>query len=309
LEAERFANWGTHCRILIPSETYVVLTGEGEDKKYDGLGVNAHSIDNVWKTGDGSEARVYIGYSSIYLEPLGAGVGGVTTKVISSVTLDDPSLADGVTIYGVDANGKVKISFASNFYDSVPVTIHYTNGASESIVIVRVGLVIQYSYLFDQGDGVQTGEIGYDCKPGVRIPFTYDYFGEGEQIIIYATYYHPTNDHTAKAGSEVVLNLRFADGSSRIVEAKDADHGFNNGYSPATADAVATTSFIIGFAPAKIQDKNGFWTDNIVTQTYKEGPFYATVLNAGYNDATTYGGTQSGSGKGVYWDAQINWYK
>ena len=303
----RFANWGTHCRILIPSETYVVINGEGEDKNYDGLGVNAHSIDNVWKTGDGSEARVYIGYSSIYLEPLGAGVGGVNTKVISSVTLDDPSLAGGVTISGVDANGKVKITFASNFYDRVPVTINYTNGAKESIVIVRVGLVIQYSYLFDQGEGVHTGEIGYDCKPGEHCDYTYDYLGKGEQIIIYATYYHPTNDHTAKAGSEVVLNLRFADGTSRVISSKDDTRNFN-GHLDATAEAVATTSFIIGFAPAKIQNPNGFWTDNIVSQTYKEGPFYATVLNAGYNDATTYGGTQSGSGKGVYWDGLIEWF-
>ena len=307
----RFADWGTRCRILNSTGTYVALLGvdgEKEEKAYGGLGLNGVAEDNVWRASDTGviEAHVYIGDSSIYIESLGAAVGGVGDKKITSVTLDDSSLAGGVTI-GAAIDGKVKVTFASNFYDRIPLTITYEGGSTSKLVIVRVGLVIQYDYLFDQGDGVHTGEIRYDCKPDM-CTFDYDYFGKGEQVLVYATYYHPSNDHTTGNSDELYLNLRFADGSSRIISSVDNTRNFN-GYRAANGGAVATTSFIIGFAPAKELDQYGVYTDNIISQTYSEGPFYATVLNAGYNDATTYGGTQSGSGKGVYWDAQINWYK
>ena len=296
--------WGTVCRILRPAETYVVLSGEGETKRYDGLGANAHSDDQVWRTGEGAQARVYIGNSAVWLEPLGAAVSGVATKSIASVTLADSSLAGGVTI-GEVTGGRVRISFASNYYDQVPVTITYSDGSQESLLIVRVGLVIQYWYLFDQGEGVHSSEIRYDCKAG-SCPFQYNY-NAGEQILVYATYYHPTNDPTLNSGSGLFLNLRFANGTSRIISATDSAHQFN-GYLAAEDDAVATTSFLIGFAPAKVRDANGVWTDDITSQTYSEGAFHATVLNAGFDDDTTYGGTQSGSGEGVYWNGQINWF-
>lgn len=311
----RFADWGTRCRILSSTETYVALLGvdgEKEEKAYGGLGLNGVEEDNVWRAktttnaAEVIEAHVYIGDSSIYIASLGNDVTGVDSKKITSVTLDDSSLAGGVTIGGA-VDGKVKVTFASNFYDRIPVTITYEDGTKSKLVIVRVGLVIQYEYLFDQGDGVHTGEIRYDCKPDM-CTFDYDYFGKGEQVLVYATYYHPSNDHTTGNSDELYLNLRFADGSSRIISSVDNTRNFN-GYRAANGGAVATTSFIIGFAPAKELDQYGVYTDNIISQTYCEGPFNATVLNAGYNDATTYGGTQSGSGKGVYWDAQINWYK
>lgn len=297
-------NWGSVCRIMQSSETYVVIHSEGETLRHDGLGLNALSEDYVWRTGEGAEARVYIGDTAVYIEPLANSVTGVDVREIQSVTLADPTLADGVTIGGV-IDGKVKVTFASNFYDTVPVTIKYTNGYKENLTIVRVGLVIQFIYLYDQGDGVHTGEIRYDCKPGQECQFTYNY-NAGEQILVYATYYHPSNDHTTASGSDVFLNLRFTDGSSRIVSSSDDARGFN-GHLAATASAVETTSFIIGFAPSKVND-NGVWTDNIVEQYYSEGAFNATVLNAGYNDATTYGGTQAGSGEGVYWDGLIKWF-
>ncbi|MBR6381359.1 MAG: hypothetical protein IKS07_06785 [Lachnospiraceae bacterium] len=296
--------WGTVCRILRPAETYVVLSGEGETKRYDGLGANAHSDDQVWRTGEGAQARVYIGNSAVWLEPLGAAVSGVATKSITSVTLADSSLAGGVTI-GEVTGGRVRISFASNYYDQVPVTITYSDGSQENLLIIRVGLVIQYWYLFDQGEGVHSSEIRYDCKAG-SCPFQYNY-NAGEQILVYATYYHPTNDPTLNSGSGLFLNLRFANGTSRIISATDSAHQFN-GYLAAEDDAVATTSFLIGFAPAKVRDANGVWTDDITSQVYSEGAFHATVLNAGFDDDTTYGGTQSGSGEGVYWDGQINWF-
>ncbi len=301
-DGARFADWGSNCRILKSTETYVAVVGEGETKDYGGLGVNGHTEDNIWKTGDGAEVRAYIGYSTLYLEPLGDAVTGVNVKDISSVSLDEPKLADGVTIGGV-VDGKVRIDFASNYYDRVPVTITYTNGFRESIVILRIGLVIQYTYLDDSGNSA----IRYDCKPGAECSFTYDY-QSGEQALVYATYYHPSNDNTANAGSPVLLNLKFADGTSRIIEATNPTHNFN-GYSAADANAVATTSFIIGFARTKYQDEYGYWYGNIISQVYTEAPFHATVLNSGYDDPDTYGGTQSGSGEGVYWDGRMDWYE
>ncbi len=299
-------NWGTKCRIIYDDETYIVLGGSGETKQYGGLGPNGLSVDNVWATGDGAESYVYIGDSTVYLEPLGSNLSSVGTRTISSVTVTDPEMAAGVTINTSNTN-KITLTFASNFYDSVPLLITYSNGDTEELLLRRIGLVIQYSFLMDEGRGVKTGRIGYDDKTAYST-FTYDYRGQaGEQVIVYATYYHPTNDRTESGSDDLYLSLEFEDGTRRIISHIDESRGFD-GYAPAESNYVATTSFIIGFDHSKEWDGN-IWVNNRPDFLYKEGGFYATVLNAGFNDTTTYGGTQAGSGKGVYWDGHIDWFE
>ncbi len=290
----RFFN--THCRIMSSAKEYVVLTSSGENKAYGGLGLHGRDVDSVWTTGSGSQtqnAYVYIGETTVSLEAInGSG------KTVTGISLKNASQASGVTITGNT------LHFECNFYDTVPVNITFSDGSTKTLTINRIGLVIQYSYLID--NGTPNDAIHYDWKTA-SASFTRDY-NSGEQILVYATYYHPTIDNTAGGGNDLYLNLTFQDGTSRIVYHVDDDHNFNGYLAAGGGEAVATTSFIIGFAPAKQWDGYA-WVGNITQQTYSEGAFYATVLNAGYNDNDTYGGTQTGSGKGVYWDGHITWYE
>ena len=296
--------YGTTVRILNSSNKYIVLHGEGEDKEYDALGGREGSpIDNVWAVGDDTSALIYVGESTVYIEPLSPNLN-IDGCNIKDITLKNEKQKDGVIIDKSNLN-KVKVTFKSNFYDSVPLIITYEDGEKGEITINRIGLVIQYIYLMANGN---QSSIHCECNQSDKL-YNYDYEA-GEQILIFATYYHPTNDNTLSGSDDLYLNITYDDGNVETISCKDTDRDFN-GNAPATDTGVATTSFIIGFMPAHVWD--GYtWTDNISDQYFKnsfgnEGGFSATVINAGYNNDKTYGGTQIGSGAGVYWDGHIEW--
>ena len=315
------ADYGTKVRIMIESETYVMLTGDGESKFYGGIGNNGFGTDTIWNTSstDDAEASVYIGLSTLYLSSL-VEETGVTVRNITAVELADESLAAGVHIDTSDIYNTM-LTFDSNFYATIPLNITYSDGATRKLTINRVGLVIQYWYLFghpnEDQDTPDYLDMGFDHR-GDTIDFNYDYFA-GEQIAVYGIYYTPTNDPT-KGNSDLSLYLTFEDGTHRVITAQNNDtltmrdgstveRGFD-GRLAATDDSVATTVFLIGFAEAKHFD-GILWGDN-VTDTYysDEGRigFYANVLNEGWDDDDNFGGTQVGSGKGIYWDGHITWY-
>ncbi|MBQ3911340.1 MAG: hypothetical protein II694_00010, partial [Lachnospiraceae bacterium] len=220
----------------------------------------------------------------------------------------------------------IKITFDSNFYASIPLNITYSDGGTRKLTINRIGLVINYSYLMGDPnkdvDKADIMDIGFDGRDD-RINVKYDYYG-GEQIIVYATYYTPTNDPTG-GSSDLSLYLTFEDGTHRVITADNNDtlregragevpsRGFN-GRVVATDNAVAATVFLIGFAQAKTKASDGVWIGNIKDTYYKdEGRadhigFYASVLNSGWDDDNSFGGAQIGSGKGIYWDGHISWY-
>ncbi len=289
--------YGTTIRFLNSGDTYVAVTGSGEGKAYGQLGVNGYKIDSVFATGENLDARVYIGESEIYIEPL--TVGGLANTTIKSVTLKDDSQRDGVIIDASDLN-KIKLTFKSNFYDSVPLSITYSTGETRELTINRIGLLLQYRYLMDNGG---SDELWTDFRDGsCSVEYNYN---QGQQIVVYATYYHPTNDLTAAGGDDLYLNVLYDNGQREIIP--------HTGYVAETDNEVAVSWFVIGYAPAKVFD-GVEWTDNITEQTYvnkygNAGGFSMTVLNAGYNDDTTFGGTQVGSGKGVYWDGKIEWFE
>ncbi|MGN0427873.1 MAG: hypothetical protein ACI4F0_08750 [Agathobacter sp.] len=294
--ASRNFNGKVNVRVMKPGNDYVVIHGSGETHKVDGMGLNASATDTIWETGNRCTARVYVGSSTLTLMPVENGIvsNNENETKIASVELLDPSMKDGVTI---TQNGEnFDLGFESNFYDSVPLKITYANGESKELTIERIGLVINYFYLEDRGPGEFEGEIEYDCKPGSRLTFNYDYEA-GEQIIVYATYYHPTNDPTGNSGA-AILHLKYDDGREVFMESNAGNEWTNgNGYLGLGDGGVATTTFFIDFVRAGNGSSN--------TTTSIPG-FYATVLNAGYNDANTYGGTQIGSGLGVYWDGEIS---
>lgn len=279
-------------RVLNSSDTYIAVIGDGEPKNTDGMGLNGVPTDNIWETGENASARVFIGYSTLYIEPLNQ-LAGYGFNAITDVALMDETQRDGVEIDKSDLT-HVRVTFRSNFYDSVPLQITYTGGVVKTLIINRIGLVIRYLYLaHDQS----VGTISCDCYQNSVTPPSFSYnYAAGEQILVFATYYHPTNYTTAGGDNDLYLNLQFENGTQRIIGHTDAARGFN-GYIQSTANAVATTTFIIDII-------NG---GNQTSVTYPT--FYATVMNAGFNDDTTYGGTQTGSGKGVYWNGQMYWMR
>lgn len=302
-------------RVLKKDNSYVALTRDPGSDNVDGLGINGSSTDEIWNTGADATAIAFIGDENIYLEPLSDASGIDSAKAIASVTLKDESMKDGVTIDATNV-AKIKVSFASNFYDSVPLVITYSDGTQKELTINRVGLVIQYIFLDDSNhfeieyscNGTSSG-LDYTCWDGD--PDRPETWSAREQVLIYATYYHPSSDATTGDSSNLYLSLTYDDGHTDIISHVDTAHNFN-GYTPASSGKVATTSFIIGFAHSK--ELHGFDWEDITSQTYvnkfgNAGGFSATVLNAGYDNITTYGGTQVGSGAGVYWDGKITWFE
>lgn len=293
--------FGYNIRFLKEDETYVAIVGEGETLKTDGLGLHGASKDTVWKTGTGMTAQEFIGYSSVTIVPINNV--GVDTYTVKSVSLKNASMKDAVKITKV-AEGQYKVSFESNFYDSVPLTVEYSDGTTEDITIERVGLVISYRFLSgDLGkDEELTDKVWFDCKSG-SFDFNYNYY-KGEQVLVYATYYHPSNNKTAASGDKVYLNVAYGDGTREIIS--DSKRRY---YVPADAEGVATTTFILGYAPSHGWDNMGkIWTGPLTEIDFKHGSVNATVINEGFDGADSYGGTQCGSGKGVYWDGHISWF-
>ncbi len=318
------ANYGTMVRIMIANETYVMMTGEGETKKYGGIGNNGFGTDNVWNTNeDGkAEAVAYIGLSKLYLRPL-VKETGLNVREIKAIELADETLSGGVHINTDDMNN-ITLTFNSNFYATIPLKITYSDNSAKMLTINRVGLVIQYQFLHGDtsmdSDEPDKQEMGSD-NTDQTAELNYDCFA-GEQIVVYGIYYTPTNDPTGNS-SDLSLYLTFEDGTHRVVSAVNNDiltmsdgrtveRGFD-GRLAATEDSVATTIFLIGFAHVKEFDGT-LWVGNETdTYYYDEGNkdhkgFYANVLNAGWDDDDNFGGTQVGSGKGIYWDGYISWY-
>lgn len=298
---------GERIRFLKTSEKYVSIGGEGETKTYGLIGDNGSNIDGVWATGNNANAiaRVYVGDTTVHLYPLSGTNTGLSGTGITSVELVDSNQAEGVILVTTDLTD-ITLTFTSNFYDEIPLKITFEGGTIKYLTIIRVGLVIQYQYLEgnpnEATSGGDHGEIKMDYQ-GASIGFDYDYFA-GEQIAVWATYYHPSSDPTGGAAS-YSLYLTFDDGSHDVLTSVNTEHNFN-GTLGATGSAVASTTFLIGFKQAWSTFNNDVWLNQLNETEY--GGFSATVLNAGYNDNTTYSGTQMGSGKGVYWDGHISFY-
>ncbi len=60
------------------------------------MGLNGYSFDTIWSAKTGNEATLYIGYSSIDIEPINNI--GVSTYTLADVKLKDTKQKDGVTI-------------------------------------------------------------------------------------------------------------------------------------------------------------------------------------------------------------------
>lgn len=281
-------------RLIKPSKRYVVVNTEGEDKKVPGI--NKEQIDNVCQAGseeEGKSAKVFVGNSAVHITPMDGGTG-VAVSDISNVELNDSTMSDGVVVTKENDND-YKVTFKSNYYSSVPLEITYANGETKQLTIDRIGLVIQYMYLEDRGYGINSFNLSHGGE-GSDVSVNYDYM-KGQQIAVWATYYHPSNDRTEAGSDDLKLFLTYDDGTSKSLD--------KYAYRSATPTNVATTDFLIGFTPAKEMVGEGIWGEPLTQIQMK--PFSALVMNAGYDSKTDFGGTQLGAGKGIFWNGKIEW--
>lgn len=201
--------------------------------------------------------ETFFGYNSLT-------IGGLNGATIDGISCDLPNGA--VTITGTDT-----VTFNSGYYDSVPLTITYTeNGQQKTgyVVIKRVGIDIQ-----EYSNG-QTNT-NHGTQPGILITWGND------DCVIYATYYWPAaksqNDNI-----DLYCTMTYANGS---LETK-----------------VLETSTLTAA-------KDGF-TDKDDFLVYKGSkankPVKVSIIavKAGAFGATEFGGATLGSGAGVTWTAQ-----
>ena len=288
-----YRGYGALVRVLWEGEVYVTVDGEGETQNIDGMGINSVAMDKVWHLGDDATASVYIGHTTVNLEPQ------IDTVSITGVTLKDASQRSGVTIDTTDPS-KAVLTFSSNCISTVPLTITFSDGTTRDLTLERIGLVIHYQYMDDSNPYTLYCDCYHD--PSINVSFDRSDIPEGS-LVIYAVYYHPTlyAGKTLSGEDNLYLNIQYASGYHEIIGHTDEDRGFD-GYLQAQSGAVATTTFLIGFIP------NAGVEGTFVDKWGVAGGFSATVINGGYDDDTTYGGTQIGSGKGVYWNGTYRWY-
>ena len=269
----------TKLRIMNSQKTYVAINkeaGEGEPKRVPGI--NFDSSDSVCETGDNKYIEVFAGDDILHINPI-SGATGLTNTEITDVSLSTASQTDGIVLTK-NSDEDYEIEFRSNDYDEATIEITYDDGTTSSLTIKRQTLVISYEYLMDDGEGVRTYNIFHgNEQSSTSVDYNYN---EGQQIIIYATFYHPSNYTTESGDNNEVLNITDENGLVRIIEPK--------GYTAATNNTVATTDYIIDLVPAKEENPDGTWgkpLDNISLT-----PIRAFV----------------GNGQGVYWDGKIRWY-
>lgn len=306
-------------RVLNPSKNFVAIHARGETEAVDGLTPNGFHPDTIYEAGSNSDkltARIFIGDTTVNIGSLCPNTTGLSDDSIkiTNVELANSKMKDGVTITKNTNSdddwwtNSWDVSFKSNFYDSVPLKLTYNDSSAKYITLQRIGLVVRYKYLEDPGieQGYvedSNGKIEYDCYDRNGPTFTYNYFN-GDQIMIYATYYHPSNDLTG-GNTDLNLIVKYGNGEKKVISSSDIAHKFN-GYHSATNGAVATTTFLIDFIPAKEKDQYGNWSTPITSINHKGG-LHALVVNGGFKDKNSFGGAQIGNGLGVYWDGNITW--
>ena len=268
----------TKLRMMKPNKTYVAIrknADEGEPKRVPGI--HFDTSDSICETGDNKYVEVFAGDDILHINPI-SGATGLTNTGIIDVSLSEASQAAGNVITKI-ADDDYEIKLGSKDYAGATVDITYADGTTRSLTIQQQTLAISYQYLGDQGEGVRTYNLLHGGDPSSTF-VEYNYY-DWQQVIIYATYYHPSNAATAGEDNNALLYVADENGSVRTIEPLK--------YTEATDDIVATTDYLIDFVPAKEQNPDGTWGKPLdyISLT----PMHAYV----------------GNEPGVYWDGIIRW--
>lgn len=268
----------TKLRIMKSGKTYIAVNkeeGEGEPKRVPGI--HFDTSDSVCETGDNKYIEVFAGDDILHINPVSGATGLADTK-ITDVSLSEASQTDGIVLTKI-AEDDYEIKFRTKDYHGATIDITYENGTTSSLTIKRQTLVISYQYLRDEGEGIRTYHLFHGNEESSTL-VDYNY-NKWQQIIIYATYYHPSNDTTAGEDNNALLCITDEKGTVRTIEPLK--------YTEATNDTVATTDYLIDFVPAKEKNPDGTWGKPL--DRISLTPIHAYV----------------GNEQGVYWDGKIKW--
>lgn len=289
-------------RILKPDRTYVAVASSGETKEV--YGISGEQVDTVCETTDKGEVRTqtFIGNDTIYIHPVSEELGIENTD-IEDAKLADEKMAAGVKI-SKNADGEYEVKFLSNFYNEVPISVVYEKDGQKTekiITIERIGLAIQSTWLNDPAvDNPEADRSNCEDTPifhgNVHSDTSVKYDYRTQHVLVYGTYYHPTN--AANDSKDVELFLTYPDGTTKTVKKLS--------YTPATADSVAMTDFVIEFVTTREWDDLGNCLGPDIDGA-KAKAFNAIVVNKGFDSTSSFGGAQIGAGKGIYFDGDISW--
>ena len=282
----------TMVKIFTPAGKYFVTATEGEAKKYDFVsGANGNASDDIWEADGEAPVKLFIHDNILHIKSLNTESGFASN--IKEIRLENENYSRGVSIDNTNPDDIV-IKFNSDFYDTVTFVMVYDDGTTSTFTVEREGIIIQYSGLNGSGNGRYWLDI-YGEGPGNEFNYTYD--PDTEKFVVMASYYHSS----AQTGIEnLSLIITYDDdNTTEVISSIDTDHNFSGYKSGESYGAVDTTSFIIGFMDVSTGEfefeKNGH-----------KGGFSVQVVNAGYDDANSFGGALLGSGKGKHWDGHAN---
>lgn len=292
----QFSTWpsdrSSNLRIIGKNNRYAIVEPCEGYKRAEGI-----QKDPVCMTGDNAYVETFAGYKELKITSLSSELGCTPSQQIKDIKLVNRSMSKGVQITPInDGETRVgyKVTFKSNFYDEVPIEITYEDNVTQTLTIKRIALVVRYEYLGDP-DVMPESKFCFEFEKDMsKVEYDYD---AGEQIIIYAQYYHTENDN-----SDLTLFLNKGGNAGVEIINKDlGDRRTNHVYrKDATEECVAETFFLLGFAPAHNEENRSIDSQNV-------GAWDAMVLNAGYDGSSSFGGAQFGSGTGFHWDGEISW--
>ena len=242
----------------------VTINGIGEDKSP--LAWSVESSLSIAETGPenkNTETDIYFGFSSVEIAPVtSADIAGLSVAEIQSVEVLDEIPENAVKIEGPDGDGKYKIRFLSDYYDTVRIKVTYglDDHTTESGIMTlnRVGIMIQGgrtagdSHTVNIFHGHEMGETldaaTYDAYKAQNTDKQHGEYG----FAYYATYYYPTSSSATSPDVSLFVTYTYADGS---VERKLLESDY---FTATTPDNVAMSDYILYMgdgsnAPVKVE--------------------------------------------------------
>lgn len=235
--------------VMKPKFTGFTLTGsastDSENESLSPLAWSSTGSFNVTESNkDNANVDLYFGYDTAKINPTTTtDVTGLDVKGIESVKVSGDIPSNAVEVSEKDASGNYKITFKSNYYDTVPIEIVYEKNSGGTITkkttINRVGIVIEGG----RTAGGQNYSIhhGHDEGGAINSDGTISDSWDNEPYgsAVAATYYYPATNSPSEANVSLYVTITYTDGTveQKIVETTK--------FTPATNESTAMSDYVL----------------------------------------------------------------